>query len=128
MENSVKSFQTRLEERFEALADQHGCELVQQVEWANAGQLIAWRGDKIAARAHYDIQSGISKVWFNGADHLKPWLTEDKDDLSNGVGPEIVGALDGRRRRRNPDVFYFQAYEADLIGAMFGRWDRLLGS
>ena len=104
----MRSLQQRLQDEFERIANDHDCELVQQAHWGNTGQWLALKhGEpyKVVARVHYDIQSGISKLWFNDADSLKPWLDKGTS-----------------KARRNPDVFYFNPTEQDRVNAAFARW------
>jgi len=120
----MKSFQKRMLEQFEAVASEHDCELVQQQQWANTGTLLAMRaGNAIdfVARVHYDIQChGLSKFWFNDADHLSPWFS-----VQNGEPFEKSDRL-GNKWKRNPDVFYVESHDSDRLTAMFTRWAQLL--
>lgn len=123
----MKSFQDRLFEQFEQIANAHGCEITQQADWGNTGQLIALSNGKqfaVVARLHYRINSGISQIWFNDADSNRPFV--QGADLDRGIGPEIT-AVDGTTRRRNADVFSFEAHDVVGINAMFARWNQLLG-
>lgn len=123
----MKSLQERLFDQFEQIAAQYGCEIVQQPHWANTGQLLALEKHKqytVVARVHYAIHSGTSEIWFNDADNQRPWFSGA--DVVAGVGPKIVGH-DGTTRRRNPDVFHFEAHDVGGINMAFARWNQLLG-
>lgn len=107
----MKSFQTRLFEQLEKIANEHGCELVQKAEYANTGTLMALEKGaayKLVARLRYSIHDGISEIRFNGTSD-GPWL--------DPASPY---------RRRNPDCIYFRADEPDKVNAVFTRWAALL--
>jgi hypothetical protein len=95
----MRSFQDKLMDRFEEIAKQHDCELIQQEHWANTGKLIAQPTDEFrpVAYLNYQIQSGHSVIEFNG------------NELSGRDTSALFSETDG-----------------DKITAMFAKWRQLV--
>jgi len=105
----MKTFQERIFEELEEAVKKAGCEAVIQHVYANTGTILIYKKNPAfgagpllqVARAYFDIQSGTSKIAFNGAPSLEP------------TNYPLF-------------VFYFEPHEDTKINAMFKRWGKLL--
>lgn len=63
------SFQTRLLQEIESIANKAGLDVLQVEQWANTGEILAQRPPfTTVAKLSYHFQSGHNKVLFNDAE------------------------------------------------------------
>jgi hypothetical protein len=63
----MKTFQSKVLDEFELIANRYGCEAVQNPEGSGEGQVLALRSWKTIAYFRYQFSGGVITILFNGA-------------------------------------------------------------